>query len=148
MRNYETMLESNSYLSRTNTAKGCFWSAMMVLSLQVLECEAVSADKVPTETTLDALATAPTALVLKWKHPASCGDKCSSHFEQYRITATWLDKVNKNGDQFLIERVFFLLLATDVSSLVVDASTGFRDIDSISEARYCLLQRVYRVKHA
>ena len=97
---------------------------------------------------LDALATAPTALVLKWKHPASCGDKCSSHFEQYRITATWLDSVNKDGDHFLIERVFFLLLATDVSSLVVYSSTGFSHIDSISEARYCLLQRVYRVKHA
>jgi hypothetical protein len=99
---------------------------MLVLSLQVLECDAVSADKVPTETTLDALATAPTALVLKWKHPASCGDKCSSHFEQYRITATLLDKVEKNGDQFLIERVFFLLIATDVSSLVVDSSTSHR----------------------
>jgi hypothetical protein len=136
------MLESHSYISRNNTAQGCFWSAMLVLSLQALECEAVSADMIPTEATLDEMANAPTALVLKWRHPASCDDKCSSHFEQYRITATWLDKVNKNGDQFLIERVFFLLLATDVSSLVVDASTGFRDIDSISEARYCLLQRV------
>ena len=139
------MLEYHSLLFRTNSIRGCLWSAILVLSLQVLECEAVSGDKVPTETTLDALAS---GLVLKWKHPASCGDKCSLHFEQYRITATWLEKVNKNGDQFLIERVFFLLLAADVSSIVVDASTGFSYIDSISQARYCLLQGGHRVKHA
>jgi len=91
------MLESHSYISRNNTAQGCFWSAMLVLSLQALECEAVSADMIPTEATLDVMANAPTALVLKWKHPASCGDKCSSHFEQYRITSSWLDSEEEWG---------------------------------------------------
>ena len=32
------------HLSRTNTTTGCLWSVMLVQALQVLECEAVSAD--------------------------------------------------------------------------------------------------------